>query len=247
MIVFSTPKFFSIPKESKLWYADGTFKVVPELFHQLYTIYGEKDGVVYPCIYALFTGKSESIYNRLLSKLLEIEPALNHIHIMVDFENAAINAFEENFVAIISGCFFHLSQSIFRKIQSEGLIAQYQTDSEFFLKLKMLPRLAFVPERDFVKSFNILMIEFPQSAINVVKYFEDNYIGKLLPDHSRRTPPFPIRIWNMFERVNERLSRTNNVVEVWHNASHLVLLVFILIYINFSSFYNANNLYKSRI
>ena len=86
------------------------------------------------------------------------------------------------------------------KIQSEGLIAQYQTDSEFLFKLKMLPSLAFAP--DVVKSFNILVIELPQSAINVAKYFEDNYIGKLLPDHSRRTPLFPIRIWNMFERVN---------------------------------------------
>ena len=29
---------------------------------------------------------------------------------------------------------------------------------------------------------------------------------------------FPIRIWNMFSRVNSRLSRTNNNVEGWHNA-----------------------------
>lgn len=218
IIVFSTPKFFSILKESKIWYADGTFKVVPDLFYQLYTIHGEKDGVVYPCVYALLTGKSESIYNRLIRILLEIEPTLDPIHIMLDFEKAAMNAFEENFVAIISGCFFHLSQSIFRKIQSEGLTTQYQTDHEFLLKLKMLPSLAFVPEIDVVESFNILISEFPQSALNVAKYFEDNYIGKLLPDQTRRIPLFPIRIWNMFERVHGQLSRTNNAVEGWHNA-----------------------------
>ena len=32
MIIFSTPTFFSLLKESKIWYADGTFKVVPDLF-----------------------------------------------------------------------------------------------------------------------------------------------------------------------------------------------------------------------
>ena len=139
----------------------GLSKLFLTFFYQLYTIHGEKDGVAYPCVYALLTGRSKSIYNRLLRKLLEIEPALDPIHIMVDFEKAAINALEENFVAIISWCFFHLPQSIFRKIQSEGLTTLYQTDTEFLLKLKMLPSLAFIPERGVVESYNILMAEFP--------------------------------------------------------------------------------------
>ena len=45
-----------------------------------------------------------------------------------------------------------------------------------------------------------------------------NYIGRRLPDQSRRTPPYPIRIWNMFVRVISRTARTNNAVEGWHNA-----------------------------
>ena len=32
IIIFSNPRFFSILKESSNWYADGTFKVVPEFF-----------------------------------------------------------------------------------------------------------------------------------------------------------------------------------------------------------------------
>ena len=48
--------------------------------------------------------------------------------------------------------------------------------------------------------------------------FEINYIGRRLPDQSRRTPPYPIRIWNMFVRVISRTARTNNAVEGWHNA-----------------------------
>ena len=168
-------------------------------------------------VYALLPDKTTSTYNRLLSKLFEIQPALDPSRIMTDFEKAAINVFEEKFLAVISGCFFHLSQNVYRKIQSEGLTAIYQEDREFLIKLKMLPSLAFVPEEDVVDCYNILMTDFPESALNVAVYFEETYIGKRLPDNSRRIPPFPIRIWNIFERVREQLPRTNNAVEGWHN------------------------------
>ena len=82
----------------------------------------------------------------------------------------------------------------------------------------MLPYLAFVPKIDVIDSFNILLGEYPHSALSVAKYFEDTYIGKRLPDHSRRIPPFPIRMWNMHTRVINRMARTNNSVEGWHNA-----------------------------
>ena len=218
MIVFSTPKFLSLLQQSNTWYADGTFKVVPEYFFQLYTIHAEKDGYVFPCVYALLPDKRECTYNILLRKLLELWPGLNPANIMTDFEKAAINSFEEHFLAVTSGCFFHLSQNIYRKIQSEGLTGQYQSDIELGLSLKMLPSLAFVPEQEVVNCFNNIMPDFPASALNVAKYFEDTYIGKLLPDQSRKLPQFPIRIWNMYERVQGELARTNNAVEGWHNA-----------------------------
>ena len=100
MIVFSTPKFLSLPPKSNTWYADGTFKVVPEYFFQLYTIQAERDGYVYPCVYALLPDKRECTYSSvLLRKLLELSPGLNPTNIMVDLEKAAINAFDEHFLA----------------------------------------------------------------------------------------------------------------------------------------------------
>ena len=63
----------------------------------------------------------------------------------------------------------------------------------------MIPSLAFVPEEDVVDCYNILMTDFPESALNVAVYFEETYIGKRLPDNSRRIPPFPIRMWNMLK------------------------------------------------
>ena len=97
---------------------------------------------------------------------------------MLDFERAAINAFEEAFVAVVSGRFFHFSQNVYRKIQSLGLTSRYIEDPGFALNIKMLPSLAFVPKNDVCDCFDILMQDFPQAAIYVAEYFETNYLGR---------------------------------------------------------------------
>ena len=79
----------------------------------------------------------------------------------------------------------------------------------------MLPSLAFIPEMDVIDCFNLLMQDFSGSALNLGK---DNYIGKRLPNGSRRIPLFPIRLRNVFTRVIDQQPRTNNCVEGWHNG-----------------------------
>ena len=82
----------------------------------------------------------------------------------------------------------------------------------------MLASLAFVPEMDVIDSFNILLQDFPESAMNIGKCFEEYYLGKKLLNGTRRNPVFPIRLWNMFSRVKTNQARTNNSIEGWHNA-----------------------------
>ena len=62
------------------------------------------------------------------------------------------------------------------------------------------------------------MVEFLTTAIGIAEYFEDTYSGRILPNNTRRIPPFPIRIWNQYARVNLHVVRTNNSVEGWHNG-----------------------------
>ena len=107
---------------------------------------------------------------------------------------------------------------IYVKIQSAGFTNQYIENVGFALLMKMLPRLAFVPESQVIHYFNLLMEEFPTFAIEIAEYFEDTYIGRLLPNHTRRKPPFPIRLWNLYTRVNLEVARTNNSVEGWQNG-----------------------------
>ena len=141
------------------------------------------DGVIFPCIYALLPNKTEAIYDKLFKKLLEIEPLLNPLTIMVDFEKAAINALEENFISVITGCFFHLSQNIFRRVQEHGLAVRYQEDNDFAISIKMLASLAFVPEIDVIDCFIIVMQQFPEGAeyiLREVKKASRDYRNKIL-------------------------------------------------------------------
>ena len=70
-----------------LWLADGTFKLCPEIFFQLFTIHTS--------IYALLPNKREKTYERLLVAVKEKIPNSRPTRILVDFEKAVMNAFQK--------------------------------------------------------------------------------------------------------------------------------------------------------
>ena len=78
--------------QSQHWYADGTFKTVPPLFTQLYTIHGIFNNNIVPLIFALMSEKTEESYRMLLSKLKQLQPSLRPISVMTDFETATVKA-----------------------------------------------------------------------------------------------------------------------------------------------------------
>ena len=146
---------------------------------------------------------------------------------MIDFDKAAINALEQVFPQIqVSGCFYHLSQSIYRTVQSKGLQNLYCQSAEFALHARMIAALAFVPLPDVSQAFEELQESSPPDLEPVIDYFEDNYIGRRRR-RNRGRPFFSHNLWNMHERAANEMPKTNNVVEGWHrkmvssvNASH---------------------------
>lgn len=106
------------------WYVDGTFKIAPILFQQVFVIMGFANGGVHPCLYALLPNKNQSTYSRLLVEINNIVPNLNPRSVSVDFEIAIHNAFRNQFNGIeIHGCFFHLLQNLKKHIAAVGLMA----------------------------------------------------------------------------------------------------------------------------
>ena len=181
--------------------------------------------VEYSRVYALLSDKKEETYNTLFFQLKILKLGLNPSRISIDIEQAAINAFRANFpVAAIDGCFFHFSQNIYRKVQSEGLQHQYMADETFSNNVKMLAALAFVPLNDIVNAFDTVVAQMPELD-PIIDYFENNYIG-VMHRRGRRRPRFPLELWNVNNRVEEEIPKTNNHVEAYHRHLQAAILLF---------------------
>ena len=107
---------------AKLWLADGTFKVVPSLFFQLYTIHFELiPAITSAAVYCLIQNKTQAVYVCILDEIKRMIPLANPEEILLDFESSAIKAFTAAYPnAKILGCYFHLTQSILRKVNEIG-------------------------------------------------------------------------------------------------------------------------------
>ena len=114
------------------WLADGTFKVVPDLFFQLYSIHFQFVGGSNPAaIYCLLPNKTRLTYQRVMELLKLLIPSAAPTTILTDFEVAAMQSFTAAYPnATVSGCYFHLSQSVLRKVQEFGLKSDYENDTE---------------------------------------------------------------------------------------------------------------------
>jgi hypothetical protein len=79
--------------------------------------------------------------------------------------------------------------------------------------------LAFVPKSDVFHGFNLIKAKCSKKKFSkFIKYFERNFIGALVAGSktTRKRPRYPIELWNVNERVNEEMKRSNNNMEAWH-------------------------------
>ncbi|CAF4728863.1 unnamed protein product, partial [Rotaria socialis] len=103
----------------------------------------------FPCVFALLTGRSSSIYKEMLQQLEEEAERLQMDfvpnQITTDFEKALVKPLREQFPrARHTGCFFHFCQAIYRKIRELGLSNTYKDDANarnFCRRLMALPLL----------------------------------------------------------------------------------------------------------
>ena len=75
-------------------------------------------------------------------------------------------------------CFFHLKQTVFRRVQAEGLQAAYNDPDDRSIKeaAQMICALAFVPVEDVEKAFDIFVDRAPEAFMEVADYFEKTYV-----------------------------------------------------------------------
>ena len=193
VLVFATRKNLEELARSSTWFVDGTFKVCPTIFTQLFTIMGtvsqthRRDDctqLALPFVYALLSSKAQCLYEAVFHAVLDsaerygiqqCQPS----RIMSDFENAILNASKTVFPTIpTTGCMFHLGQNIYRHVQSEGLQSDYQDPSDDSVRkaTHMLLSLAFLPPADVIDGFQKLQDVVPNSMTPILKYFDLNYL-----------------------------------------------------------------------
>jgi hypothetical protein len=157
LVLFAAQGDLAFLVQCDRWFADGTFKVSPENFYQVYSIHGLRGDRSFPCVYALLSSKTEHAYSKMLSELKELNRGLSPMSIVVDFELSAMRAFRSAFPsATIEGCRFHFGQCIWRKIQEKCLATSYHSEPEFACQAKQLLALRFIPSTDVQRVFSML-------------------------------------------------------------------------------------------
>ncbi|KAL4126931.1 hypothetical protein QTP88_011129 [Uroleucon formosanum] len=131
----------------------------------------------------------------------------------LDFELAVINAAKLIFGNDINirGCFYHLCQSTYRKVQELGLSNTYQENEGFRLFCAMIDSLAFLPLNKVKEGMEYLKQNIPNKADDLLIYFEAYYVngayrrignttGINVNVSLRRVQPmFPPNTWNVHD------------------------------------------------
>ncbi|CAF3241198.1 unnamed protein product [Rotaria sp. Silwood2] len=214
MIIFTTKRNLYLLKECTHWFVDGTFKVCPKQFYQLFTLHALLKSVVIPLVYGLLIGKSSDDYKQFFEKVLE-QDDFQPESILSDFESGTIKTIKELFPNTVHrGCLFHYGQCIWRHIQENGLSTKYDDDDNFRLNVRKLLSLPFVPASEVIEAFELIADEFDDEADTLVEYYEKTWIGeKKKRGAGRKKPKFNNELWNVYERIINDLPRSNNSVE----------------------------------
>ena len=226
ILLFASKRSLKVLASSRNWFFDATFKCSPTLFYQLFILHAlVKDNTI-ACVFVLMSKKTQEQYSMVFEKLKEETPyPLQPVTVVSDFELAAISAFKESFPdATMTGCFFHLTQAIWRNTQERELAGIYRENENVRFFVKALGALAFVPSQDVADAFDDLQDDddFPEELSDLYSYFEATYIGRRLR-RGRRAPRYPVKFWNIRSRLLEGLPRTNNQVEGFHRGVQATL------------------------
>ena len=94
ILIFSTQEAIQLLARNEHWFMDGTFKLCPQIFYQIYTLHALINNQIFPCLFTLLTNKTENIYTRLLTEVCNTVQNVGNgpTDILLDFERAAIKS-----------------------------------------------------------------------------------------------------------------------------------------------------------
>ncbi|CAF1674122.1 unnamed protein product [Adineta ricciae] len=207
VLLFATDLQLTIFFQSSQIFMDGTFDVCPPHFDQVFTMHCIHHDQAIPCIISLLPGRSAMVYQYIFDLLKNEAKELGLTFapdvITSDFEPGLIKAIKRQFpTSRHKGCYFHHSQSVYRKIQSLGLSSQYNDDEEVRSHARKLMALPLLPLEKVDSAFEFLLDDHPPCLDPLFDYFESFWMESV-----------PVELWN----VSNIKIKTNNIAEGWHN------------------------------
>ncbi|KAG0429052.1 hypothetical protein DMUE_5769 [Dictyocoela muelleri] len=178
-------------------------------------------GRAYPIIYVLMKSKEESEYIRIFEKIKEITGIKPEL-IISDFEKSLNNAILKSFeFSKLQLCYFHLTQSIWRRIQFEKLANKYKNDKNFSIYIKKIMVSAFLPKEKIFDFFYKCVENYQDKNNEEIQKLNDflayTYFGRLDNGVYKR-PIFDIKYWSIYERILKFEPRTTNIAEACHRV-----------------------------
>ena len=185
MVVFVTDSQLRL-LQANTWMMDGNFKLAPAKVLQLYVIRVPLGLITVPVVYALLQHKAQETYEKLFNVVIgrcnQLRYQIDPDNVILDFENAATQALRRVIGqdVHVQGCFYHLTQSTWRKIQDLGLTGIYNEDEEFKLICGMVDALTFLPPDDVQEGMQLLRRIAPIVAEDLLNYFDSIYASGTL-------------------------------------------------------------------
>ena len=200
-------------------YMDGTFKVCPEPYNQVLVIMGDYHGFMIPFVHVLMENKTIGAYRQVLQQITRLARQARQAwapdRVVTDYELALQTAVQTELpAATLSGCYFHFTQAIWRRIQEIGLSVPYRHNKRLREVLQKVMALGYLPQQVMRMNFNNLteerrtrrLINQYPALLDFFNYIRNTYVGA--PGHEATFPP---DVWNVFHR--SMTQRTNNFLE----------------------------------
>ena len=226
ILVFAANRNIDVLTQADSIIGDGTFETCPHLWAQKYQLHVVKNGFPISVVTALLPGKRRCDYVRLL-KYLHRTAGLERCTWIIDFEQSMAQAIYDVFGHHRIGyCFFHLCQSIFRKVANLGFKSRYFNDASFRHRVFCMSSLAFLPPELIEPSWPLVASMFQEDEVQLRTYFETNYIGEpdLVRGSGRKHPRFSPVLWSVYSRRLRGLQVTTNVAERSHSFQAKTLI-----------------------
>lgn len=137
---------------------------------------------------------------------------LQPTYVVCDFENSIKIAVETELPhAEVNACYFHFTQSLWRRVQAVGLAAAYRRHRSVRTVIRKVTALAFLPRLLLRPNLNVFLqsgqwqrvVQRYPAVDDFMTYFQRTYMNA--------NGNFPPSLWNVYDRTIS--TRTNNVTE----------------------------------